>query len=193
VIVLIAGASGVGKSELAYRLAVRLGIPLVEVDDIVEALQAMTTPEQLPVLHRWDTDPAARRLPPEGVVELMLDVSRSLLPAMDAVIDNHVRTATPVVLEGDYLLPAARSGVHALVLHEPDEEQIAANYHAREPGEGDQGGRALVSRLHGEQLAAAAAAVGVPVLAARPWVGVVDRALDALGLRDQEISRTVIG
>ncbi len=47
---------------------------------------------------------------------------------MDAVIDNHVRTATPVVLEADHLLPAARSGVRAFVLHEPDEQQIAANY-----------------------------------------------------------------
>jgi broad-specificity NMP kinase len=68
VIVMIAGASGVGKSELAHRLAVRLGIALVEVDDIVEALQALTTSAQLPALHRWDTEPTARELPPKGIV-----------------------------------------------------------------------------------------------------------------------------
>jgi 2-phosphoglycerate kinase len=193
VIVLIAGASGVGKSELARRLAIRCGVPLVEVDDIVEALRAVSTPEQLPALHRWDTDPAARALPPEGIVGLQLAVAAELVPAIDAVIDNHLATTAPVVLEGDQLLPVNRPGVHALVLHEPDGVQIVANYRTREPAEGDQAERALVSRLHGELLAERATAIGVPVLAARPWADVVDRALDALGLSDQLTKRIVSG
>jgi len=122
-----------------------------------------------------------------------MDVAEELVPAVAAVIDNHLSTATPVVLEGDQLLPARRPGMLALVGHEPDREQMAANYRLREPESGDQTERALVSRLHGELLVARAATVGVPVLAARPWADVVDRALVALGLTDQDASRIAGG
>lgn len=181
-IVLVCGASGVGKTAVAYRLAVRLGLPLLELDDIVTALKAMTTPERLPALHRWDTDPATRELPPDGIVALQMDVAAELVPAVDAVIDNHLGTGTPVVLEGDQLLPVARPGVHAVVLHEPAVEQLVANYRSREPAAGDQTERALVSRRHGDLLVARAAAAGVPVVTARPWADVVERVLAALAL-----------
>jgi 2-phosphoglycerate kinase len=50
-VLLICGPSGVGKTRLSYPLAHRFGVPIVEVDDAVEALLAMTTPEQQPELH----------------------------------------------------------------------------------------------------------------------------------------------
>ena len=181
-IVLVCGASGTGKTAAAYQLAVRLGLALVELDDIVEALKAMTAPQQLPALHRWDTDPATRGISPDEIVALQMDVAAELLPAVDAVIDNHLDTGTPVVLEGDQLLPLARPGVHAIVLHEPAEEQLIANYRSREPAAGDQIERAAVSRLHGDLLIERAAATGVPVVAARPWADVVERVLAALAL-----------
>ncbi|GAA4058213.1 hypothetical protein [Nonomuraea soli] len=179
-IVLVCGASGTGKSRLSYPLAARLGVPLVEVDDIVEALKAVTTPEQLPALHYWDAHPEAVHLPPEEIVELQIAVARALVPAVEAVVGNHLSTSTPVVIEGDYLLPVVRRGVRSIVLHEADEEQLVANYRAREPEEGEQRGRARVSLLYGDWLAERGRLAGAPVVPARPWSDVLDRVAEEL-------------
>ncbi|MFI6217953.1 hypothetical protein ACIBCD_38605 [Nocardia brasiliensis] len=56
-VLLLGGASGSGKSRLSYPLARHYRVPLVEVDDLVLAVQAMTTPAQQPMLHYWDTIP----------------------------------------------------------------------------------------------------------------------------------------
>jgi hypothetical protein len=47
-------------------------VPIVEVDDPVEALLAMATPQQQPVLHYWRTHPEAEHLPPDRIVELQV-------------------------------------------------------------------------------------------------------------------------
>src|SRR5580704_3116030 len=60
IVTLVCGASGTGKSCLARPLAERYGVPLAEADDIVTALQAITTREQQPVLHFWQTHPQFR-------------------------------------------------------------------------------------------------------------------------------------
>lgn len=194
-VLLIGGASGTGKTRLSYPLARRFGVPIVEVDDIVEALQAMTTPEQQPALHHWATHPEAATLPPEGILRIHLAVAESLAPALAAVVANHLETDTPVIIEGDYLLPdfAARGSfrgipangqVASLFLHEPDEAQLVANYSGREPAEREQQTRARVSALYSDWLAAEAARCGVPVIRPRPWSSLERRALAAVGDRD---------
>ena len=191
-VLLIGGASGTGKTSLSYPLAVRLGVPIVEVDDIVEALLAMTTPDEQPALHYWPTHPEAARLPPDGILELHLAVAESLVPALDAVVANHLETDTPVIIEGDYLVPgfaardqfqdvAADGRVRSIFLHEPDLRQLIANYSGREPDDRGQSLRANVSVLFGEWLAAEAARHGVPIIRARPWSSLERRALDVVG------------
>jgi 2-phosphoglycerate kinase len=194
-VLLIGGPSGTGKTRLSYPLARRFGIPIVEVDDIVEALQAMTTPDQQPALHHWATHPEAARLPPEGILKLHLAVAESLVPALDAVVANHLETDTPVIIEGDYLLPGFAASDHfggapadgqvaSLFLHEPDEAQLVANFSCREPDEGAQKGRARVSAQFGEWLAAEAPRYGVPIVRPRPWSSLQRRALAVVGALD---------
>ncbi len=69
-------------------------------------------------------------------------------PGVRAVIDNHLDTRMPVVIEGDFLDPALADGfddrVRAVVIDD-DEDQILANYALREPEAGRQAGRAAVS------------------------------------------------
>ncbi len=177
---LLAGASGTGKTTVAYPLAHALGVPLVEIDDIVEALLAVTSPDEHPVLHYWQTHPEAAHLPPDGIVELQVAVARALVPAVEAVIANHLDTGTPVLIEGDYLLPStavqaafagrsAGNSVLSVVLVESDASEVARNFRLREPGAGEQTTRAEVSRLYGDWLTREALAVGVPVVTARPW------------------------
>jgi 2-phosphoglycerate kinase len=160
-VLLLGGASGVGKSQLSYPLARRYGIPVVEVDDLVLAVKRMTTAQQQPELHYWDTHAEAGDLSVAGIVELHIAVAKALLPALDAVIGNHLETDTPVIIEGDYLLPSlaaqdsydgqpANSRVRGVFLHEPDRDQLIANYLHREPNEGEQRFRAQVSACHGD-------------------------------------------
>ncbi len=97
------------------------------------------------------------------------------------MVDNHLATDTPVVIEGDYLLPVDVAGVRAVLLHEPDADQIVANLLAREPAAGPQHKRAEVSAAYGRWLARQAADAGVPVVAMRPWTTATARVLAALG------------
>jgi 2-phosphoglycerate kinase len=192
-VLLIGGASGTGKTRLSYPLARHFRVPIVEVDDIVEALLVMTTPEQQPALHHWSTHPEAARLPPEGILQIHLAVTESLGPALAAVVANHLETDTPVIVEGDYLTPAfaarerfreapADGRVAAVFLHEPDEVQLVANLSGREP-DGEQRARARVSALYGEWLATEAGRRGVPMIEARPWSSLQVRVRAVVGRR----------
>ncbi|MGV2920337.1 hypothetical protein [Streptomyces alfalfae] len=182
-VLVVGGASGMGKTGVGRALARRYDVPVVEVDDIVEALLAVTLPEHLPEVHFWRTHPEAAHQSPESVVERQIAIARALEPAIEAVVANHVDTDTPVILEGDYVLPgpATPDGpVRAVFLHEDDEEQVTANYLRREPEAGPQRHRARVSVLYGRWLTARARAVGVPVISPRPWDDLADRVAEAV-------------
>jgi 2-phosphoglycerate kinase len=190
-VTVVCGASGVGKSSVAIPLAARYGVPLGETDDIVTALKTITSTDDQPVLHYWDTHPEAMSWSPERIADLHLDVADVLLPALRAVIADHVEFDAPVVLEGDYVVPELAVGfgaaVRAVVLVEPDVDRITANLGAREPG-ADHSFRAGVSLEIGARLAARAHNVGVPVIQAWPWSDGVDR-VDAALLNEGDAVR----
>jgi len=131
------------------------------------------------LLHYWDMHPEAGSWGPEKIAELHLAVAEMLRPAFEAVIADHLKFRSPVVFEGGYLLPELAAGfdgtVRAVVLDEPDEDRIVANFRVREPYVGDQRGRARVSVLIGAHMAERASLCGVPVMAPRPWPEVLDR------------------
>jgi hypothetical protein len=147
----------------------------------------MTSVEQQPQLHYWNTHPDASAWPPDRIVDLHFEVVDVLRPAFAAVIADYVAANAPVVMEGDYLsaeLALAHPGlVHAVVVDEPDEQQLVANYQAREPQHRAQYHRARVSVLIGARLAERAHAAGMPVLPARPWTNQLDRIDQALRTR----------
>jgi 2-phosphoglycerate kinase len=169
VVILVLGASGVGKSRVAVPLAARLGVRLAEADDIVTALLALTTPEQLPLPHQARDHFA---------------IADALTPGFRAVIADHLEFEAPVVFEGDFLLPELvaefRGAVRAVLIVEPEVEELPANFLAREPESGARRDRAESSVLIGAELARRAKTVGVPVIPARPWDTVLDRTLVAL-------------
>jgi 2-phosphoglycerate kinase len=189
-VLLIGGASGVGKTRVSYRLARHYEVGIAEIDDFHVVLERMTTPEQYPAIHLFRTDPDAFfRLDDAGKLAQAIRYAEEMAEALEYVIANHLDGGASLVLEGDFLLPSlavrpaydgipAAGRVRAFILYEEDEEQIGRNYLARE-GE-PQPGRARASWHHSEWLRQEAERLGVPTLAARPWDTVFERALALL-------------
>jgi 2-phosphoglycerate kinase len=185
IVTLVCGASGVGKTSVAAPLAARYGAPLAEADDVVTAMKAVTTPEQHPILHVWATNAdASVTWPSERIAAQHLAFIEHVRPAFVAIIGNHLEYHAPVVLEGDYFLPDLvddfGGAVRAVVIDEPDEARLEANFDAREPRGEHHDKRAEVSMLVSAELARSARAVGMPVVTARPWGDVTDRVDAAL-------------
>ena len=182
-VLLLGGASGTGKSSVSHALASATSVPLLEVDDLVIAVRSLTTPSQQPELHYWETTGSGLAMSAAEIASLHLSVASVLRPALEAVIANRLEEGRPVIIEGDYLTPSLAAGfgsggdgqVRAVFLHEPDVEQLVANYLTREPGEGEQRGRATVSALLGATWAREAAALAVPVVESRPWATTLAR------------------
>lgn len=190
-VLLIGGASGVGKTSVSYRLAQYFGVGITEVDDFQVILEHMTTPEQQPILHYWNTLPEGTHLTPEDIVAHTRKVCDVMAPALEAVIANHLESRAPIILEGDFILPelAVRETfleqsndgrVRGIFIHEGEEAQIVQNYLLREPDEGPQTYRARVSYLYSQWLKEEGERLGVPVIEARPWETVFERILAVL-------------
>jgi 2-phosphoglycerate kinase len=189
-VLLIGGASGVGKTHVSYRLAQHFGVGITEIDDFQVILERMTTPEQQPELHFFRTEPEAFfRLDEEGKLAHSIRYGKVMSEPLEYVIANHLDDGPPIVLEGDFLLPSlavqpsydgisADGRVRALFIYEEDEDQIGRNYLARE-GE-PQPERAHNSWRHSEWLRQEAARLGVSAIPARPWETVFERALSLL-------------
>jgi 2-phosphoglycerate kinase len=190
-VLLLGGASGVGKTSVSYRLAHRYGVGITEIDDFQVILERMTTPEQQPVLHFFSANPGAwRRMDDEQRLAHAIRHAEAMAEPLELVIANHLRSRAPIVLEGDFLPPAlavrpaydgapALGQVRAVIIYEADEEQIGRNYLARE-GE-PQPGRARASWRYSEWLRREAERLGIPTVAARPWASVLERTIAAIG------------
>ncbi|MFD7831115.1 AAA family ATPase [Kitasatospora sp. NPDC059803] len=190
-VLLLGGASGLGKSRAAAELARHSGAFVVEFDDVVAALHAATTAEGHPGLHHFDglDDPDA--LPADRVLELQIATARALDDALLGVVRNRLTVDVPAIVEGDYLTPAAAARaaaeaagqgrvVRAAFLHEGDAAGISANYARREPDCGPQERRAAVSARYSHWLADQARTHHLPVLDCRPYPTLADRLLRAL-------------
>jgi 2-phosphoglycerate kinase len=189
-VLLIGGASGVGKTSVSYRLAAHFGVGITEVDDFQVVLQRMTSPAEQPILHYERTHAeAASRWGEDDRLAHMLRLSAAMAPAIELVIANHIESRAPIVLEGDFLLPElavrpAYAGVpgegevRGLFLYEEDEAQLARNYLAREGTA--QPRRARASWRHSEWLRGECARLGVAALPARPWDTALARCIAAI-------------
>lgn len=186
-VLLIGGASGVGKTSVSYRIARHAGVGITEIDDFQVVLERMTSPDEYPEFHLWRRDPGAfLAMLEDEKLGFMIRYSTRMGEALEYVIANHLEDGPPIVLEGDFLLPSlaakpvyddvpAAGRVQALFIYEPDEQQIARNYLARE-GE-DQPERARLSWRYSEWLRDEAERLGLAVLPSRPWDSLLERAL----------------
>lgn len=196
-VLLIGGPSGVGKSTVAERLGLRLGISWLQVDDLRLALEysRVMLPERTEALYFFDETPDVWGLPPDRLRDALIAVGEVMSPAVEIVAANHVDTRAPAVIEGDGILPslwarprirgrAAAGLVGGVFLVEPEEDVILANFLARaryDEGRTEEGLRteATAKWLYGRWLSDEAHRHGVPVLEPRPWATLVERIIAA--------------
>ena len=113
-VILIGGATGVGKSTIATQLAARLGIVrVVATDAIREVMRSMLSPELMPTLHTssFHADQALREPPGKSADALLLgfrEQTAAVAVGINALIERAATEGTGIIIEGR----AHRSRIH---------------------------------------------------------------------------------
>ena len=146
VVILIGGATGVGKSTIATQLAARLGIVRVVATDAVrEVMRAMLSPELMPTLHvsSFQADRAMREPPIKTADALVVgfrEQTAAVSVGINALIDRAATEGTSIVIEGAHVVPgffdAEAHGDRILavpfIIGVDDEERHRSHFAARE-------------------------------------------------------------
>jgi len=110
-VILIGGATGVGKSTIATQLAARLGIVRVVATDAVrEVMRAMFTSKLMPTLYTssFDADSALREPPPRPTDKVIVgfrEQTAAVAVGVQALLKRAVVEGTSAVIEGAHLVP----------------------------------------------------------------------------------------
>ena len=144
-VVLIGGATGVGKSTIATMLASRLGMTrVIPTDAIREVMRAMLTDRLMPTLHASSFD-AARlvRYPvPRGTDPTVIgfrEQAAAVAVGIEALIARAADEGTDLIVEGAHLVPGfidesrfkGRAVVVPIVVTVDDEERHRSNFVVR--------------------------------------------------------------
>lgn len=180
-VLFIGGASGTGKSTLAYQLADYYRVNVQEADDIAQALKASTPKDIFPVIHSgadW------REIGVEKNVHWLINVGREMIPALRAVAERHIDDKLPVIIEGDFICPEfvfsfKNPEIKSFFVIESDKNQIVNNYLEREGGKA-QNYRAEISIAHSEWIKNECIEKGINYIESRPQENLLGRALNIL-------------
>ena len=149
-VILIGGATGVGKSTIATHLAARLGIVRVQATDAVrEVMRSMLSKELMPSLHvsTYQSDSGVREAPVRREDALQLGFWRQIHDVsvgVHALIERAAAERTSVVIEGAHVVPGFfdvesfedRILAVPFVVTVEDEERHLAHFAAREDAVG---------------------------------------------------------
>jgi 2-phosphoglycerate kinase len=144
-VVLIGGATGVGKSTIATQLAARLGIVrVIPTDAVREVMRAMFSGEMMPTLYTSSFEAArALREPPgrpaDPVIVGFREQTAAVAVGIRALIERAAVEGTSVIIEGAHLVPgfldvgmfAERVVPVPLVVTVDDEELHRSHFAAR--------------------------------------------------------------
>ncbi|MCE5235415.1 MAG: hypothetical protein ABFC62_12885 [Clostridiaceae bacterium] len=183
-VLFIGGASGTGKSSIAYEIARFYGVNVLEVDDIHLSVETVTTKENFPAVHYWDTGANWKDVGVDRNVNWLIDVSKEMIPVLKELVNRHIEDKLPVIIEGDFIYPEFTISfdnpeVKSIFVNEPDINQILQNYLSREGSE-LQHYRAEISIAYGRWIADICNQMDIRLLDARPWDTVLTRAIESL-------------
>ena len=183
-VLFIGGASGTGKSSIAYEIARFYGVNVLEVDDVHLSVKTVTTKEDFPAIHYWNTGVNWRDIGVDGNVNWLIDVSKEMIPVLKEVVNRHIEDKLPIIIEGDFIYPEftisfENPEVKSIFVIESDINQILQNYLSREGGD-LQHYRAEISIAYGKWIADTCNQNGIRVIESRPWDTVLTRAIKSL-------------
>lgn len=183
-VLFIGGASGTGKSSIAYEIARYYGVNVLEVDDVCLSVETVTTKESFPAIHYWNTGVNWKDVGVDSNVNWLIDVSKELIPVLKELVNRHIEDKLPIIIEGDFIYPEFTKSfdnpeVKSIFVNETDINQILQNYLSREGGD-LQHYRAEISIAYGKWLAHSCNQSGIKVIDSRPWDAILARALKSL-------------
>ncbi len=197
-VLLIGGPSAVGKTTVSKRVGLSCGVPWMPVDDLRLAFRRASArlPSGTDALYYFDDAPHVWRQQPEALCKALIAVGEALVAPLEAVIENHVDTSSPVVIEGDGIIPSlfsrpsvterkATGAIRAVFLIEPDESKVLENILSRGRGITGQTQEELRTEarakwLFGQWLSQEAERHNLEVMEPRPWETLVNRLVDQL-------------
>jgi 2-phosphoglycerate kinase len=144
-IVLIGGATGVGKSTVATQLAARLGIVrVISTDAIREVMKSTFSREFMPTLYRssFDSGEVVGKKSPREEEALLVgfrDQVAAVAVGVRALIDRAVNEGTDVIIEGAHVVPGfldldgfgGRAVIVPLMVHVDDEALHRSHFSVR--------------------------------------------------------------
>lgn len=110
-VIMIGGATGVGKSTIATQLAVRLGIVrVVATDAIREVMRALFTKELMPTLYTssFEADSALREPPPRPLDRVIVgfrEQAAAVAVGIRALVERAAVEGSSIVIEGAHVVP----------------------------------------------------------------------------------------
>jgi len=145
-VILIGGATGVGKSTIATQLAARLGVVrVVATDAIREVMRSMLSAELMPTLHTssFQADAALREPPTRANEALVLgfrEQTAAVAVGINALIERAAVEGTGIIIEGAHVVPGFfETQAHAdrivavpVVIAVEDEETHRSHFLARD-------------------------------------------------------------
>ena len=147
-IILIGGATGVGKSTIATQLATRLGITrVVSTDAVRQVLRSAFTREMFPTLYAssFEAGEEVRQPIPHSGDRLIIgfrEQAAAVAVGAQALIDRAIEEGTDIILEGAHLVPGFLEKIESkqavivpLLVTIEDEELHRSHFYlrAREP------------------------------------------------------------
>jgi 2-phosphoglycerate kinase len=197
-VLVVFGASGSGKSTAAREIALEQGVTWLQVDDLRLALQysQATLPNLTDELYFFESTPDLWSLPTERLCRAFVQTAMAMLPAVRVVIDSHVVTRVPIVIEGDGIFPAlvedpviaplvATGVVRFCCVAASGVEELLDNMINRGRGEhvGDREDarpHALANDAYNTWLVAESERLGIPVVSSRPYSSLAKRIVEAV-------------